>query len=68
MEPIDQLNQDYPCDKRGGYGTKGCSCDGTQTTDKNRVKCFFHNRQASFKECRNCSHQKAYMRVLANKK
>lgn len=68
MEPIDELNQNFPCDRRGGYGSKGCDCDGTKTIDKTKVKCLFYGRGASFKECRNCSHQKAYVRMLANKK
>lgn len=68
MEPIDEINQTHPCDKRAGYGTKGCDCDGSLTTDTTKVKCLFFGRGASMRECRKCSHQIQYARILANKK
>jgi hypothetical protein len=68
MESIDQLNDDFPCDKRAGYGTKGCDCNGTKTVDTTRVKCLFYNKSVQFSQCRNCPHQKAYMRLLQSKK
>jgi hypothetical protein len=68
MEPIDEINQTHPCDRRGGYATKGCDCDGTKTLDKARVKCLFYGRAAKYIECRGCPHQKAYIRMLENQK
>ena len=68
MQTIDELNNTHPCDRRGGYGTKGCDCDGSLTTDMTKVKCYFFGRAAKFSECHCCSHQKAYIRMLENKK
>jgi hypothetical protein len=68
MEPIDEINNTFPCDRRGGYATKGCSCDGSQTTDTTRVKCLFFGKPVPFKDCRDCTHQKAYLRMIESRK
>ena len=69
MEPIDEINQNYPCDKRGGYGTKGCACDGGQVeVDKTKVKCLYYGRAVRITECKNCSRQRTYVRHLQEKK
>lgn len=68
MDALEDLNQNFPCDRRAGYGSKGCSCNGTKTEDTSKVKCLFFGTNVAFSKCRDCHHQKQYKRMLDNQK
>ena len=63
----DQLESDYPCDKRSGFAHKGCSCDGGKEVDTGRVKCPYLGGNVKIKNCFDCPHQKAYLRFLSSR-
>lgn len=59
-----QLNTDYPCDKRDGWASKGCSCVSGVEADTTRVKCRYLGGSVKVKNCFDCPHQKAYKRLI----
>ena len=64
QEKLTKLNEEYPCDKRDGWASKGCSCDGSQEVDNTRVRCRYYGGATKLKNCFDCPHQKAYKRFL----
>ena len=67
-EMLKKLEEDYPCEKRQGWALKGCSCEGGREIDTNRVKCKHLGGNVNKKNCYDCPHQKAYLRLLASRK
>lgn len=61
---LSKLNKEYPCDKRDGWATKGCSCDTGPQIDTTRVKCRYYGGSTKVKNCKDCPHQKAYKKFL----
>ena len=62
LEPIDNINAQYPCSKRGGYG-RSCNCTNAGPIDKGYVTCdLFGN--VKMQTCTDCNYQ--YQEFLKN--
>lgn len=68
MEKLQEMNQNLPCDKRVGYGTTGCSCDGSLKENRDKVKCGYYNQDVRWDRCINCNHQILYIRMIQSRK
>ena len=75
MDTLERLNNEYPCDKRGGYKGNGCgSCKKNKKKEEEPVKggkiiCNLHNYPVPPYECEECPYQErtGKSRALNNK-
>ena len=60
---LNQLNSEFPCDQRKGYGWKGCKCGGGKSTevDTNYIDCGIMNL-TRWQQCINCAYQREFLK------
>ena len=58
---LQDLQNKYPCNKRGGYAKKDkCKCKDNDKVIKTRIKCLLKDKNIHPFECSICVYQKNY--------
>lgn len=63
---LEDLNTNFPCDQRVGYGFKGCKCGGTGHGEESRryIECRLYEPQIQWEQCIQCPYQQKYAKRI----